>query len=89
MAQLGERFTDQTTGERHGHWPPGELEDAPGLTWQVPCGNITAPNLVLEDVVHTQIDESGKQDVSLRLWPCVSFISTPGRRRLFEATLLC
>ena len=88
MAQFEERFAGHTAGEMHGRWPPREPEDASRLAWQEPCGDVTGSNLVLGDVVRTQICERGKQDVSLRRWPSVSFISTPGRRRLFEGTLL-
>lgn len=62
MAQL----EGQTAGEMHGHWPPGEPEDAPRLAWQEPCRDVTGSNLVVGEVVHPQICGSGKQDVSLR-----------------------
>lgn len=88
VAQLEGRFAGQTAGEMHSHWPPGEPEDAPRLAWQESCRDVTGSNLVLGDVIRTQICESGEQGVSLRCWPSVSFISAPGRRRLFEGTLL-
>lgn len=87
-AQLEGRFSDQPTGELHSLWPPGEQEDAPRLARHEPCGDVTGSDLVLRDEGHRQIHKSGKQDVSLRHWPSVSFISTSERRRLFEGTFL-